>query len=105
MDIEGMNAAEIDKLAKSLAAKAIKIRRAEERAARQARLEKVAAEHAAHYARMFEETGRPLAGLNEAQHDAVFALAYEHGHGGGYGQVEDYYGNFAELARKIIESN
>jgi len=105
MDIEGMNAAEIDKLAKDLAAKAIEIRKAEERAARQARLEKAATEQKAHAVRLFEEIGRPLAGLNAKQHGEVYAMAWEQGHASGYSEVEMHYGDFAELARKIIESN
>jgi multidrug resistance efflux pump len=69
-----------------------------ERAARQAAAE-------AHYAKMLDEIGRPLAGLNEAQHGIVYAAAYDQGHSSGYDEVEMYYGEFAEMARKLLAAN
>jgi hypothetical protein len=60
------------------------------------------AAHEAHYARMFDEIGRPLAGLNEDQHAIVYSQAWEHGHASGYSEVENYYGDLAEMARKLI---
>lgn len=56
----------------------------------------------AHYARMFDEIGRPLAGLNEAQRGIVYAQAYQDGHASGYDEVEQRYGELAELVRKVI---
>jgi hypothetical protein len=58
----------------------------------------------AHYAKMFDEIGQPLAGLNEAQHGVVYARAYEHGHSSGYDEVGEYYGEFAEMARKLLDA-
>jgi hypothetical protein len=66
---------------------------------------KEAAENAAHYQRMYDEIGQPLAGLNEAQHGIVYAQAWEQGHAYGYSEVESHYGDFAEMARKLIEAN
>ena len=63
-----------------------------------------AARHSEHYNLMFTEIGQPYAGLNEAQHGAVYALAYQHGHSAGEAEVEHYYGEFAELARKVLEA-
>jgi hypothetical protein len=63
------------------------------------------AEAEAHYARMLDEIGRPDAGLNEAQHGIVYAVAYEQGHSSGYNEVEMYYGEFAEMARKLLAAN
>jgi hypothetical protein len=63
------------------------------------------AEAETHYARMLDEIGRPLAGLNEAQHGIVYAVAYDQGHSSGYDEVEMYYGEFAEMARKLLAAN
>lgn len=104
MDIESMNASQIDALAKSLAAKAIEMKAADRKAEREARQAAERARNEAHYALMLEEIGQPLAGLNEAQHGAVYAMAWEHGHASGYSEVENYYGDFAELARRVIEA-
>jgi hypothetical protein len=59
-------------------------------------------EASAHYAKMLDEIGQPLAGLNEAQHGIVYAMAYDQGHSSGYHEVEMYYGEFAEMARKLL---
>lgn len=74
------------------------------KAEREERQAKEAAVHAAHYTRLYEDSGQPL-GLNEAQHGIVYALAWEQGHSSGYAEVEMYYGEFAELARKILAAN
>ena len=100
MDIQAMQA-ERDRLDKQIKTAKADARRAE----MQARRDKAAAEHAAHYARMFEEIGQPLAGLNEAQHGIVYAQAYEQGHAFGYSEVEMHYGEFAEMAQRLIAAN
>jgi predicted nucleic acid-binding protein len=87
---------EADRMAEELAAEARKVER-EEAAA------KMAAENKAHYERMYTEIGQP-AGLNEAQHGIVYAQAWEQGHSSGFGEVESYYGEFAEMARKLLDA-
>jgi membrane protein involved in colicin uptake len=82
--------------ADALAAAACKAELEERRA-------KTAAESAAHYARMYDEIGQPLAGLNKAQHGIVYSQAREQA--SGYDEVESYYGEFAEMARKILDAN
>lgn len=71
---------------------------------REERQAKEAAERTAHYWRMYQEIGRPLAGLNEAQHDIVYGQAWDQGHASGFGEVKSYYGEFAEMARKLLEA-
>jgi hypothetical protein len=61
------------------------------------------AENAAHYAKMFEEQSG-VSGLNEAQHGIVYSLAWEQGHSSGFSEVEFYYGEFAEMARKVLDA-
>src|SRR3954463_1229791 len=86
-------------------ARADSLRKEAQRKENQERRARAEAENEAHYARMYEEIGQPLAGLNAAQHGTVYAMAWEHGHSSGYGEVEIYYGDFAEMARKLIEAN
>lgn len=86
-------------------ARAKELRKMAERKEIEERRAKSEAEHENHYMRMYEEIGEPLAGLNETQHSVVYAVAWEHGHSSGYGEVEIYYGDFAEMARKLIEAN
>jgi hypothetical protein len=105
VNTENMSGAEIGELARVLASKAEEKRAAERRAEREARRNKDAAERAEHADRMFTEIGQPLAGLNEAQHSEVYSVAWEHGHSSGFGDVEIYYGDFAELARKVIAAS
>lgn len=99
MDIQAMRAKR-DKLDEQIKTAKADARRAEREAARA----KEKAENEAHFARMFEEIGQPLAGLNAEQHSIVYAQAWEHGHACGYSEVENYYGDFAEMARKLIEA-
>lgn len=75
------------------------------KAEREERHAKERAEYEAHYTRMFEEVGQPLVGLNPAQHAIVYSQAWEQGHSSGYQEVESYYGDFAEAARKILDAN
>lgn len=105
MDTEGLNAAAIEKLAKDLAAKAIEMRKAERKAKFEAARAKERAENEKHYSEMFSEIGEPVAGLNKEQHAAVYAMAWEHGHSSGFHEVQSYYEDFSELARKIIAAN
>lgn len=82
---------------------AIKTAKADETRARLvAAREAEAAAAKEHFERMFTEIGQPLAGLTKDQHGAVYELAYQQGHSSGYDEVETYYGEFAELARKIL---
>ncbi len=74
-----------------------------QRAEREERMAKAKAEHDAHYKKMYEESGKPFAGLNEAQHAIVYNQAYMQGHAHGYGEVESCYGDLAEMARKVLE--
>lgn len=79
--------------------------KAEKEAKLKAQREASAKEAAEHYNRMFTEIGQPLAGLNEAQHGIVYSQAYEQGHAYGYSEVETHYGDFAEMARKLLAAN
>jgi hypothetical protein len=108
MDIETTdmtNADAVDRLAKSLAAKAKEIREDQRRAEREAARAKAKTEAEAHYAKMYDEIGQPLAGLNKAQHGIVYSMAYDQGHSSGFAEVESYYDEFAEMARKLLASN
>lgn len=105
-------AAELQKMAKDLQAQADEASReaqsliaAAKEAERQEQRKKVAAESIAHRERMYFEIGQPLAGLNEAQHGIVYARAYDQGHAYGYSEVEMYYGELAEMARKLLDAN
>lgn len=100
MDIQAMQT-QRDALDEQIKTAKADVRRAEREAAQAKRK----AEAEEHYARMFSEIGQPLAGLNEAQHGIVYAQAYEQGHASGYDEVENYYGEYAEMARKMIEAN
>jgi membrane-bound lytic murein transglycosylase len=86
-------------------ARAESLRKEAERKEIEERRAKAQADTEAHYTRMYEEIGQSLAGLNEAQHGIVYSAAWEHGHSSGYSVVESYYGDFAEMARKLIEAN
>lgn len=99
MDIETMQAQRdaLDEQIKTAKAAAIRERLALARAAEQAANE-------AHDAKMFDEIGQPLAGLTRAQHDIVYGEAYSQGHGSGYAEVEHYYGELAEMARKLLDA-
>lgn len=99
MDIQTMQA-ERDRLDEQIKTARADARRSE----REAAMAKRKAEQEAHYARMFDEIGSPLAGLNEAQHAIVYAQAWEQGHASGYEDVESHYGEYAEMARKLIET-
>lgn len=76
----------------------------EKRKAREAAQAKAKAEADEHYARMRDEIGRPLAGLNDNQHATVYAVAYDMGYAYGFSQIEDHYGELAEMARKVLEA-
>ncbi|MFG3710926.1 hypothetical protein [Micromonospora sp. NPDC047730] len=52
-----------------------------------------------HSAEMREKYGE---GLTEAQHNKVYAFAYERGHAFGYSEVESHYEEVAELARGLL---
>ena len=103
LDTSNMTSAELSNLAAGLANQARERAAAERKAEREERRAKAAAEAKGHYDRMFTEIGQPLADLNEAQHGAVYSVAWEFGHSSGFAEVEGYYGDFAELARKIID--
>jgi hypothetical protein len=100
VDIQAMQA-ERDRLDEQIKTAKADARRAEREAAQAKRK----AEAEEHYARMYDEIGQPLAGLNDKQHAIVYSLAYDQGHASGFGEVETYYGEFAEMARKLIEAN
>lgn len=96
------NADAIDRLAKDLSEKAKVIRTEQRRKEREERQARERAEITAHRDRMFAEVGQPLDGLNEAQHGIVYDAAWEQGHSSGFGNVEHYYGEFSEMARKLL---
>jgi hypothetical protein len=100
MDIQAMQA-ERDRLDDQIKTAKATARREKFELARAAEV----AAREAHYARMFDEIGDPLAGLNADQHAIVYAQAYEQGHSSSYDEVESYYGEFAEMARKLIAAN
>jgi flagellar biosynthesis/type III secretory pathway protein FliH len=102
--IDMTNADAVDRLAKDLAERAKKIRADKRQAELKARREAEAKRHSEHYARMFEDIGQGVAGLNEAQHGIVYAQAYEQGHAYGYSEVELHYGELAEMARKLLDA-
>jgi len=80
------------------------LKAAAERAVLSERAEKRRQEELEHMDKCFTEIGQPQAGLNPRQHGAVYAAAWEHGHASGFGDVENYYGDFAELARKVLDA-
>jgi hypothetical protein len=98
-------AAAAREVARTAKAEAEALSAAAQKADHEERQAKTRAENAAHDNRMFEEIGQPLAGLNPAQHAIVYAQAWEQGHASGYSEVENYYGEYAEMARKLIEAN
>lgn len=101
MDIEAMQR-QADELNATIKAEKDRVRKAE----REERRAKEHAEREAHYAQMFEEIGRGVAGLNEAQHAIVYAAAWEQGrHSSGYSEVEMHYREFAEMARQILDAS
>lgn len=71
-------------------------RRAELRAAREAEAAGVKALADRLYQEIVAQFGMP-----RSVGDAVWALAWEHGHSSGFSDVENYYGDFAELALKV----
>jgi hypothetical protein len=97
-------AAEARRQAIAAGLKAEELFAAVRKAEREEAAAKVAAENEAHDKRMYTEIGQPLAGLNEAQHGIVYAQAWERGHASGFGDVESYYGEFAEMARKLLDA-
>lgn len=104
LNTKDMTADDLARLAESLTRQA-EARKLDERKAAQDAARKAEAEKAkAHYDEMLQ-VGQDLAGLNEAQHSIVYNMAYEHGHASGLSEVSSYYGDFAEMARKIIEAN
>lgn len=89
--------------AAELATKAKELRKQAERLAREERQALAAAQAKAHRDRMYAEIGQG-AGLTEDQHDIVYAQAYEQGHAHGDSQIESYYVDFAEMARKLLDA-
>lgn len=100
-----MTQSEIEKMRAQVEELEIQIeaaKREKAKAEREAARAKEKAENEAHYERMYEEIGLPLAGLNEVQHSIVYAQAWEQGHSSGYEEVEGHYGEFAEMARRLL---
>jgi multidrug resistance efflux pump len=97
MDIEQLKAQR-----DALDAQINKARMEKLRAEREATRAKAIIEQEAHFARMYEEIGQPLAGLDKVQHALVYAQAWEQGHAYGYSEVETHYGELAQLARKLL---
>jgi len=89
MKVAGAAAAELRQQARALERKELRERQEWERA-----------EHAS---QMWREVGRPIAGLTEAQHGSVYALAYDLRHEDGYYEVGMLYGDLATLAVKILQ--
>lgn len=55
----------------------------------------------AHDEQMYQEYGD---GLSKDQHVTVYAKAWEHGHSAGEWQVEEYYREFANFARDLLDA-
>lgn len=95
------NAAEIDRMAQELADLKVKLDQAKAekvKADREARMAARKAERENHITKMYDEYAAPF-GVPRAISDKVYSLAWEHGHASGYGEVENYFQDFAELAR------
>jgi hypothetical protein len=94
---------------KAEAAKLIEQAKTQEReeriTARKAAQEKRAREEKAFRDRLYSEIGQGIAGLNEKQHALVYVKAWEDGHASGYEEVEQHYGELADLAREILDAN
>lgn len=72
------------------------------KAEREARMAAQKAERDAHIERMFMKYAEPF-GVPRSVSDRAYSLAWEHGHSSGYSQVENYFQDFAELARVAYE--
>jgi hypothetical protein len=55
-----------------------------------------------HDEEMYQKHGE---GLSKDQHLVVYSLAYQHGHSAGYGEVEQYYAEFAEFALQLLDAD
>ncbi len=97
MDIEKMER-QAEELTERI--KAAKIAKA--KAEREARWAAQRAEQANRSIKMFEEYAEPF-GVPREVAESVYSLAWSHGHASGYSEVENYYQDFAELARKAYE--
>lgn len=56
----------------------------------------------AHDEQMYQEHGD---GLTKDQHLTVYALAWQYGHSSGEWQVREYYREFAEFARNLLDAD
>lgn len=99
----------VDQAAQNLAALRAQVATAEQavkdarRAEQEAKRAKAAQERADHQAAMYADHAEPF-GLPASIGEAIYALAWDHGHASGYGEVEQHYGDFAELARIAFEA-
>lgn len=60
--------------------------------------------HNEHNDKMYDEIGQPIAGLSRAQHEIVYSAAWSHGHSSGFDEVANYYGEFADFARNVLDA-
>ena len=84
--------------AAELAQQIAKARAHARKAEREARQAAAAKERIDHAAQMYADHAEPF-GIPANVAGAIYNLAYEHGHASGYSEVENYYGDFAEVAR------
>jgi hypothetical protein len=88
-------ASEAGDRAKELLAQARKIEREERQAEEKRRAD-------ASYAET-REIGNDY-GFTDQQHGIVYSLAYEDGHSGGYGEVRELYGKYADFAKSLLDT-
>jgi hypothetical protein len=97
------NIEQMEREHKALTERLAQVKAARAKAAREARLAAQRAEQDNHIAKMFAEHAEPF-GVPRSVSDKAYALAWEHGHSSGYSEVENYFQDFAELARVAYET-
>ena len=65
--------------------------------------EKARQEQVDHQASMYRDYAEPF-GIPVAVANKIYALAWEHGHASGFGEVEMHYQDFADLAQVAYEA-
>lgn len=98
-----MDIAKMEQQARELAEQITAAKAEKAKQEREARMAARKAEQENHIERMFAEYAEPF-GVPRAVADKVYSLAWEHGHSSGYSEVENYYQDFAELARVAYEA-
>lgn len=98
-----MDIAKMEQQARELAEQIATAKAEQAKREREARMAAQKAEQDNHIERMFTEYAEPF-GVPRAVADKVYSLAYTHGHSSGLADIENYYQDFAELARVAYET-